>query len=103
MKVEIDGGNSMGDGSEAIFSPISQLRRRFRRAIVAAMYFVACLAFGVRIRKALLITAVLFILQLIALGTRRIAQAGLAFFMFAGVYWVAILPLPNGFIGPGKD
>jgi len=44
-----------------------------------------------------------FHLQLIALGTRRIAQAGLAFFMFAGVYWIAILPLPNGFIGPGED
>jgi hypothetical protein len=63
---------------------------------VAAVYFVACMVFGVTIWKGLL-TAVLFILQSMALGTRRIAPAGLAFFMLAGVYPIEILPLQKWF------
>lgn len=80
-----------------IAADLEWYRRKFSRfgryVAVAALYMIALIVLGGFVWKSLLAFVVLIILQMLSLGTRRIAQLGVLLFLIAGVYWVEIMPL----------
>jgi hypothetical protein len=67
---------------------------RFGRAvIIAALYYIGFMIFGVSQSKAWMACSVLVLMQMLSLGTFRIRQIGIAFILLAGFYWIDILPL----------
>lgn len=75
---------------ERIFQGIG----RFAKAsLIALLYFFGFMIFDVSKSKAFLACLILVLMQVMSLGTGRIRQFGIVFFLLSGLYWINILPL----------